>query len=692
MEPGQVFAPNNSTSNDAPTPSTLTPAVSSDSLATGVMPTPSTSEQPQNGTVQTASEAKVVEANQDSEPPETPTASTEVSESADTTPPQPSVSASAESAPVVASPATENSQTGTPVVASVSSTPEVSGLGAAAVISGATNTPGLGDGGAKRKKMLLFGAAGAAVLLLSGAAVFGMYLPNRPENVWKNGLGRSGKALSALVEKAADKKTIETFQNSKMSLTADLTWGETTGKLRWDGKSDSKNTNGTMTISSTGGGMDVGGKFEYITNLTETAQLPNLYFKVSELKNIPIEQYEPRLAPYVNKWIFLDSKTLQQYYPEISDGLKDSSKKVTSNDVAAAAKTLTETVRDHVLTSDTRKAVIVRKKFVGKEQINGIQAYHFTAGVDAKNAAAYCEVLVRKMTETELFKKLAAETEMSEESKKNSIKECQDSVQRSVKESDVFDVWIDAKYKLVHQVRLPEKQGDNTVYAEFGQVYKGGDDLSLFVRYHNGGDSPYDVKSTLDTNTVTGVTTANVDASSPKSGESEFQSAFSLKMTFKSEPLKQKVEQTIPTDTVPFTELLAKMGVAAPESSGNTSSQAPKGSITARAYDSERQTDINALRSQVEVHYANWGNYPSLAQINDAAWRTKNMRGLSSEALRDPESSSEKLASVASRGTYGYQALPANCSGGENATIGCDSFVLTAILSDGTKYTKDSEY
>ena len=91
-------------------------------------------------------------------------------------------------------------------------------------------------------------------------------------------------------------------------------------------------------------------------------------------------------------------------------------------DVPAAAKTLTETVRDHVLTSDTRKAVIVRKKFIGKEQINGIQAYHFTAGVDTKNAAAYCEVLVRKMTETELFRKLAAETEMNEESKKNSIK------------------------------------------------------------------------------------------------------------------------------------------------------------------------------------------------------------------------------------------------------------------------------
>ena len=281
---------------------------------------------------------------------------------------------------------------------------------------------------------------------------------------------------------------------------------------------------------------------------------------------------------------------------------------------------------------------------------------------------------------------------MNEESKKSSIKACQDTVQRSVKESDVFDVWIDAKYKLVHQVRLPEKQGDNTVYTEFGQVYKGGDDLSLFVRYHNDGDSPYDVKSTLDTNTVTGVTTANVDASSPKSGESEFQSAFSLKMTFKSEPLKQKVEQTIPTDTVPFTELLAKMGVAEPTDDGSESTQAPVGGISARSRDSERQTDINAMQAHLEAHYALNGNYPSLAQINDAAWRKENMQGLGAEALRDPEGISDKLASVVANGVYGYQAVPANCSGGENAAIGCDSFALTAILSDGTKYTKDSEY
>ncbi|QQS18733.1 hypothetical protein IPL68_01465 [Candidatus Saccharibacteria bacterium] len=195
--------------------------------------------------------------------------------------PVPAFGPQADSAPVAAAfgKDTENSIGAVEAVGPVTQPVASGGFDAAAVIAGAASSPGVGDGGARRKKLLLFGAAGAAVVLLAGGVVFGSYLPNRPESVWKNSLGRSGKALSALVDKAADKKTIETFQNSKMSLAADLKYGETTGALRWDGTSDSMNTNGTMTISVDGGGTDAGGKLEYLTRLTETEQLPNLYFK-----------------------------------------------------------------------------------------------------------------------------------------------------------------------------------------------------------------------------------------------------------------------------------------------------------------------------------------------------------------------------------------------------------------------------
>ncbi len=51
-----------------------------------------------------------------------------------------------------------------------------------------------------KRKVILFGAM-AAVLVLAGsaAAVFGVYIPNKPQNVWKTGLNRSGTAVQKLV-------------------------------------------------------------------------------------------------------------------------------------------------------------------------------------------------------------------------------------------------------------------------------------------------------------------------------------------------------------------------------------------------------------------------------------------------------------------------------------------------------------
>ena len=43
--------------------------------------------------------------------------------------------------------------------------------------------------------------------------------------------------------------------------------------------------------------------------------------------------------------------------------------------------------------------------------------------------------------------------------------------------------------------------------------------------------------------------------------------------------------------------------------------------IQQKARNSQRQTDINAVDSHVEAYYAQSGNYPTLANLNDATWR-----------------------------------------------------------------------
>lgn len=100
-----------------------------------------------------------------------------------------------------------------------------------------------------------------------------------------------------------------------------------------------------------------------------------------------------------------------------------------------------------------------------------------------------------------------------------------------------------------------------------------------------------------------------------------------------------------------------------------------------------READINTLHSQLEYYYGLYGYYPTLDNLNDSNWRTLNMKGLSDEALQDPEGSSKKLSSTAKTNTYVYSVKPVGC---DNKTKDCTSYKLTATLDGGKEYSKNS--
>jgi general secretion pathway protein G len=111
--------------------------------------------------------------------------------------------------------------------------------------------------------------------------------------------------------------------------------------------------------------------------------------------------------------------------------------------------------------------------------------------------------------------------------------------------------------------------------------------------------------------------------------------------------------------------------------------------IQQKARNSQRQTDINALDSHIEAYYAQNGFYPTLANLNDATWRTTNTKGLDPDALQDPKDPAATPALVAAPADnrYSYEVLPAAC---DNTATTCDSFTLTARLEGGGDYEKQS--
>lgn len=109
-----------------------------------------------------------------------------------------------------------------------------------------------------------------------------------------------------------------------------------------------------------------------------------------------------------------------------------------------------------------------------------------------------------------------------------------------------------------------------------------------------------------------------------------------------------------------------------------------------RARDTERQTDIKALHGQIEAYYAQNGRYPTLINMNTTSFRSANMKGLDSEALKDPLGMQANLVARPTKNYYSYSVTSASGGNCDNTTNDCAVYVLTATLEAGGTYTKNS--
>lgn len=108
--------------------------------------------------------------------------------------------------------------------------------------------------------------------------------------------------------------------------------------------------------------------------------------------------------------------------------------------------------------------------------------------------------------------------------------------------------------------------------------------------------------------------------------------------------------------------------------------------IQQKTRDTARKTDIAAIYGQVEAYQTENGRYPTLGNLNDAAFRTANLKGLDPAALQDPKGTAQTLADTAAANVYSYVATPANCDNGAGGD--CTGYTLTATLEAGGTFVK----
>jgi len=115
--------------------------------------------------------------------------------------------------------------------------------------------------------------------------------------------------------------------------------------------------------------------------------------------------------------------------------------------------------------------------------------------------------------------------------------------------------------------------------------------------------------------------------------------------------------------------------------------------IQAKARNAKRQTDMNAVQTQLEAYFAQNGNYPTYANLSSSTWDTTNLKSLDQGALHDPSSSSTGITLSLTAGSKVYQYAPLNSSGTScetDAPPDCATYTLTATLEGGGTYSKSN--
>jgi prepilin-type N-terminal cleavage/methylation domain-containing protein len=111
--------------------------------------------------------------------------------------------------------------------------------------------------------------------------------------------------------------------------------------------------------------------------------------------------------------------------------------------------------------------------------------------------------------------------------------------------------------------------------------------------------------------------------------------------------------------------------------------------IQERARNTERETDIKAIHSQLESYYAQGAaSYPSAAQLGDSAangWVETNLRGIDLGALTAPgQTGNSVVAANPSIDNYFYEPTGCDTNG-----VNCSDYTLTANLEGGGTFVRE---
>lgn len=525
----------------------------------------------------------------------------------------------------------------------------------------------------------------AAFIFIAGGLGFYFGYYNNPSVIYSQSMKNTSKGYEKLVE-YVDKEAAKTYKGSEGSgsLSIKAAGFSTDGNL--DFKADKDASQFTFDL-----GLGV-------TRLTSDARLfyvgensADIYLKAGGIKGLGTlagyPELDAQLAKLDDTWVVIDHTLLDSLSQA---GGSDSSSTnnmnlPTQEQLLDEAQAFGEVNKEYLFTGDKEKSVMTVTKNYGFETIQGRKTYHYQATLNKQNAKKYIDAQAKALKASKLQKWIkSTDSEALADEFFTSLKESAD----TIKSTDTVDVWVDASQRIIYKVRFADKKKPLDNYLDVGLNYKGGDKYPFFLSgFSKTGDyeSKFTLVMTLDTSN------SNIDMKlDVQSGTGDEATTLGAKFAIKPSNSDYKIEK--PANAKQLAQVLSELGygdiLTQIQSMSATSDDTVPGGIQSRAADSKRQVDIKSIQVNIEAFYAQNGYYPSLAEINSTSWRKANMKGFDSNAMQDPDGSTQKLAISPAPKVYSYKVTTASGGSCEADSQKCAAFTLTATLSDGSKYTK----
>ena len=559
----------------------------------------------------------------------------------------------------------------------------------------ASNQPPIVLSASKKRWPKLVAIAAVAVLLIGGGAAFyfGYYMNSSV--ILSQSLGNTGKGYTKLVD-YFNTQSKAGYKGSTGSGSYNFKSGTTTtdGKLSF--QTDGSNSDTTFDV-----GLAITRVNVEVRTIKSTGATPDIYLKASGIQGLGSDllgssQTGTAVDQLDNKWIVIDH-TLLDNLESAAGASQASSNTPTEAQIMDEVKAFGQVNQQYVFTTDKNKSVTTVLKKYGVESVGGHKAYHYKMGFNKAHVKQYITA------QRDALKRSTLGAWLLKNNDWNSVSDYYNQLEQSannIKSSDTFDLWSDVHHRVVYKIRVSDTTNPAANFADIGLDYTGGPSYPFFISGQDntgGSKDNFALEATL--NSKTNQVAFKLSGSSGDSSSSDT-TAFSANFTYK--PSNASVKVSAPSGAEPLSQVLNQLGLGdlltELQSSASDSSGGSGASILSsifgggqdQAKDAKRQTDIQSLQTQLEAFFSQNGYYPSLGDMNNASWLQTNMATLDTNALQDPDGSSQKLAAQPAKNVYAYAPSDSSNQSCESADTNCAQYALTATLSDGTKYSKSN--